>query len=138
MKIIGHRVLSLLYVAVIVGIFAAGSTVLSQTPAKGKYDGSYHGMYNGSFADNSATGPVAFSVANGAITVTDPGQGSGTVSSSGATTFNGSLGMGNITCKFVGTFQLSTGKQQGARASGTWSCSGAGQTGKGKWSADQQ
>jgi hypothetical protein len=138
MKIIGHRVPSLLYVAAIVGIFAVGSTVFSQAPAKGKYDGSYHGMYNGSFADNTATGPVAFSVANGAITVTDPGQGTGTVDSSGATTFSGSLGMGNITCKFVGTFQLSTGKQRGDHASGSWSCTGAGQTGKGKWSADQQ
>jgi hypothetical protein len=138
MKIIGRRVPSLLYVAVIVGMFAVGSTVFSQAPAKGKYDGSYHGMYNGSFAGNPATGPVAFSVANGDITVTEPGQGTGTVDSSGATTFSGSLGMGNITCKFVGTFQLSTGKQQGAHASGSWSCSGAGQTGKGKWSADQQ
>ena len=135
MKIIGHRVPSLLYVAAIIGIFAAGSTVFSQPPAQGKFDGSYHGMYSGSFADNSATGTVAFSVANGAITVTDPGQGKGTVSSSGATTFNGSLGMGNVTCKFVGTFQLPAGK---AHASGTWTCSGAGQTGKGKWSADQQ
>jgi hypothetical protein len=138
MKIIGRRVPSLLYVAVIVGMFAVGLTVFSQAPAKGKYDGSYHGMYNGSFAGNPATGPVAFSVANGDITVTEPGQGTGTVDSSGATTFSGSLGMGNITCKFVGTFQLSTGKQQGAHASGSWSCSGAGQTGKGKWSADQQ
>lgn len=138
MKITGHRVPSLLYLSVIVGIFAVGSTLFSQAPAEGKFDGSYHGMYSGSFADNSATGTVAFSVANGAITVTDPGQGKGTVSSSGATTFNGSLGMGNVTCKFVGTFQLPAGKQQGARASGTWTCSGAGQTGKGKWSADQQ
>ena len=138
MKIIAHQVSSLLYVAVIVGIFAVGTTVFSQAPAKGKFDGSYRGMYSGSFAGNSATGPVAFSVASGAITVTDPGQGKGTVSSSGATTFNGSLGMGNITCKFVGAFQLSTGKPQGARASGSWSCSGDGQSGKGKWSADQQ
>ena len=138
MKIMGHRVPSFLYVAAIVGIFAVGSTVFSQAPAQGKFDGSYHGMYSGSFAGNSAAGNVAFSVANGAITVTDPGQGTGTVSSSGATTFNGSLGMGNVTCKFVGAFQLPAGKQQGARASGTWSCSGAGQTGKGKWSAAQQ
>jgi hypothetical protein len=138
MKIIGHRVPSLLYVAVIVGVFAVGSTVFGQGPAKNKYDGSYHGTYSGSFAGEPATGSVAFSVANGVITVTDPGQGAGTVDSSGATTFSGSLGMANITCKFVGTFRSSTGKQQGARASGSWSCAGAGQTGKGTWSADQQ
>ena len=95
-------------------------------------------MYKGSFAGDSATGSVAFSVANGVITVTDPGQGEGTVDSSGATTFSGSLGVASITCKFVGTFRSSTGKQRGARASGSWSCAGAGQTGKGTWSADQQ
>lgn len=138
MKITGHRMSSLLFVAVTVGIFAVGSSLFSQSPARGKYDGSYHGVYRGSFAGNPATGPVAFSVANGAITVTDPGQGTGTVDSSGAMTFSGSLGMGNITCKFAGTFGSSTGQQQGARAAGSWSCEGAGQTGKGQWSADRQ
>ena len=140
MKIIGHRVPSplyaaLLYVSLIVGIFAVGSAVFGQASAKGKYDGSYHGMYSGSFAGQEATGSVAFSVANGAITVTDPGQGTGSVDSSGATTFSGSLGLGNISCKFVGNFRSASGKPH---ASGSWSCTGAGQTGKGSWSADQQ
>lgn len=138
MKIIGHRVPSLLCAAVIVGIFAVGSTVFGQAPAKSKYDGSYHGMYSGSFAGEPATGSVAFSVANGVITVTNPGQGTGTVDSSGATTFSGSLGLGNISCKFVGNFQSATGKQQSSHASGSWTCTGAGQAGKGTWSADQQ
>jgi hypothetical protein len=138
MKIMGHRVPSLLYPGVMVGIFAVGSTLFGQATAKSKYDGSYHGMYSGSFAGHPARGSVAFSVANGVITVTDPGQGAGTVDSSGATTFSGSLGVANITCKFVGTFRSSTGKQQGARASGSWSCMGVGQTGKGTWSADQR
>jgi hypothetical protein len=138
MKIMGHRVPSLLHAGVMVGIFAVGSTLFGQAPAKSKYDGSYRGMYSGSFAGHPATGSVAFSVANGVITVTDPGQGAGTVDSSGATTFSGSLGVANITCKFVGTFRSSTGKQQGARASGSWSCAGVGQTGKGTWSADQR
>lgn len=138
MKIIGPRAPSLLYLAVIAGIFAVGSTVLGQAPAKGKYDGSYHGMYSGAFAGQPATGSVAFSVANGAISVTDPGQGTGSVDSSGATTFSGALGLGNISCKFVGTFRPPTGKEQGAHASGSWSCAGAGQAGKGTWSADQQ
>ncbi len=138
MKIMGHRVRSLLYVAVMVGIYAVASTVVGQAPATSKYDGSYHGKYSGSFAGHPAMGSVAFSVANGVIAVTDPGQGSGTVDSSGSATFSGSLGMGNITCKFIGAFRSSTGAQQGARASGSWSCAGAGQTGSGTWSADRQ
>jgi hypothetical protein len=138
MKIKGHRVPSLLYLAAMVGVFAVASTVLGQAPAKGKYDGSYHGMYSGTFAGDSATGSVAFSVANGVITVTDPGQGTGTVDSSGSANFSGSLGVANVTCKFVGAFKSSTGAQQGARASGSWTCAGSGQTGKGTWSADRQ
>jgi hypothetical protein len=136
MKIVGHR--GLLYVAVMVGIYALASTVFGQAPAKGKYDGSYHGTYDGAFAGDPATGSVAFSVANGDITVTDPGQGSGSVDSSGSATFSGSLGVANVSCKFVGAFRSASGAQQGAHASGSWSCSGSGQTGKGTWSADRQ
>jgi hypothetical protein len=138
MKIMGHRVSSLLYVAVIVGIYAVASTVLAQAPAKSKYDGSYQGMFSGSFADRPAMGSVAYSVANGVITVTDPGQGTGNVDSSGSATFSGSLGVANLACKFIGAFRSSAGAQQGTRASGSWTCSGAGQTGKGTWSADRQ
>lgn len=137
MKIMGHRVPSLFYVAVVVGIYAVASTLFGQAPANSKYDGSYHGMYSGSFSGDSATGSVAFSVANGVITVTDPGQGTGAVDSSGSVTFSGSLGVGNITCKFIGAFQSSTGAKHGPHASGSWSCAGAGQTGKGTWSADR-
>lgn len=138
MKIMEHRVLSLLCVAVMVGICAFGSTVFGQAPAKSRYNGSYQGDYSGSFAGRPAMGSVAFSVANGVITVTDPGQGAGTVDSSGSATFSGSLGLAGIACKFSGAFRSSTGAQQGFRASGSWSCTGSGQTGKGTWSADRQ
>ncbi len=138
MKIVGHRVTSLLYVAVLIGIFALVSTVFGQTPAKNKYDGSYHGTYSGSFASNPANGSVVFSVANGDITVTDPGEGKGSVDSSGSATFSGSLGVADVTCKFVGAFQSASRAPQGAHASGSWSCTGSGQTGKGTWSADRQ
>lgn len=137
MKMMEHRVASLLYVAVMVGICAIGSTVFGQAPAKSKYDGSYQGMYSGSFAREPVTGSVAFSVANGVITVTDPGQGAGAVDSSGSATFSGSLGVARVTCKFTGVFRSSTGAQQGARASGSWSCAGSGQTGTGTWTADR-
>jgi len=138
MKMMGHRVPSFVYVAVMVGICAAGSTVMGQSPARTNYDGSYQGTYNGSFAGSPATGSVAFSVANGAITVTDPGQGTGTVDSSGSATFSGSLGLGSIACKFTGAFRSSSGAQKGVHASGSWTCTGSGQTGKGTWSADRQ
>jgi hypothetical protein len=137
MKIAGYRVPSLLYVAAMVGAFAAGTTVLGQTPANSNYDGSYRGTYSGTFGDDSATGSVAFSVAKGAMTVTDPGQGTGTVDSSGAATFSGSLGVAKVDCKFVGSFQP-TGDPKGVHASGSWTCAGMGQTGKGTWSADRQ
>lgn len=135
MKIVEHRVSLLLYVAVTVGIYAVGSIAFGQATAKSKYDGSYNGAYSGSFAGRPAMGSVAFSVANGVITVTDPGQGMGTVDSSGSATFSGSLGLASITCKFSGAFRSSAGAQKGVRASGSWSCAGAGQTGKGTWSA---
>jgi|GEM_PF-2133836 len=138
MKITGYRVPSLLRAAAMVAIFAAPPAVVAQTPSTSNYDGSYSGSYNGSFGDEHAKGSVAFSVANGAMTVTAPGQGTGRVDSSGAATFNGSLGVAKIDCKFVGVFQSSAGKQQGMHASGTWSCTGMGETGKGTWSADQQ
>lgn len=136
MKIMERRMLSLLYVAVMVGSYAVGSIVFGQTPAN-KYDGSYQGSYSGSFAGNSVMGSVEFSVANGAITVTDPGQGTGSVDSSGAATFSGSLGVARVTCKFSGAFRSLGRAQQGVRASGSWSCTGSGQTGKGTWSADR-
>lgn len=137
MKIMEHRVRSLLCVAVILSVCAVGSIVSGQAPAKSQYDGSYQGAYKGSFASNPAMGSVAFSVTNGVITVTDPGQGAGTVDSSGSATFSGSLGVARVTCKFSGAFRSSTGSQRGVRASGSWSCTGAGQTGTGTWSADR-
>ncbi|MBV9887653.1 MAG: hypothetical protein JO119_13995 [Acidobacteria bacterium] len=137
MKIIGHRVPSLLYVAAMLGIYAVAPTVFGQAP-KSKYDGSYHGTYSGSFAGDSVNGSVVFSVANGSITVTDPGQGKGTVDSSGSATFSGSLGVANVTCTFTGSFRPSTDAKQGVRASGSWSCVGSGQTGNGAWSADRR
>ena len=138
MKIMGYQVSPLLCVAVIIGMFAAGPIALAHAPTNSKYDGSYHGTYSGTFAGNAAMGAVAFSVVNGDMKVTDPGQGAGSVDYSGATTFSGSLGLAKITCKFVGDFKSSTGKKHGAHASGSWTCTGMGQTGKGTWSADQQ
>jgi hypothetical protein len=138
MKILGYQVSALLCVAVIVGMFAAGPMALGKAPANGNFDGTYHGSYSGTFAGESATGSVAFSVKHGGIAVTDPGQGTGSVDHTGATTFSGSLPLGKIACKFVGNFKSASGKKHGAHASGSWSCVGMGESGKGTWSADQQ
>ena len=140
MKIMGYPVSALLGMAVIAGILATGSIALAsaRAPAMNNFDGSYHGSYSGTFAGEAATGSVAFSVKNGGIAVTDPGQGTGTVDHTGASTFSGALPLGKIDCKFVGHFQPAGGKQHGAHASGSWTCAGMNQTGSGTWSADQQ
>jgi hypothetical protein len=85
---------------------------------KAQYDGAYQGSYSGAFAGQPVTGSVAFSVTKNVITVTDPGQGAGTVDSSGSATFSGSLGVQNVTCRFVGAFRSSTGAQHGVQGAG--------------------
>lgn len=136
MKITRHGAPSLWRLAAIIAICSAAPAVVGQTAAK--YDGSYRGSFNGTFASRPAMGHVAFSVANGVITVTDPGEGKGTVDSSGSANFSGSLGVADIACNFTGTFQASSGAKQGTNASGSWTCSGSGQTGKGTWTGDRQ
>jgi hypothetical protein len=115
----------------------AAAFAFALQPAKGPYDGAYQGTYSGTFAGHPATGSVAFSVTKNVITVTDPGQGAGSVDSSGSATFSGSLGVQNVMCRFVGAFRSSTGAQHGVHASGAWTCTGSGQTGNGMWSADR-
>ena len=137
MKILGYSVSSLLLVAVIAGLLAAGPIALGKPFPNRTFDGSYQGSYSGTFAGEAATGSVGFSVKNGHIAVTDPGQGTGSVNHFGATTFSGSLPLGKIACKFTGHFESSR-KIHGDHASGSWTCEGMNQTGKGTWSADQQ
>ncbi|MBI4266650.1 MAG: hypothetical protein HY657_19960 [Acidobacteria bacterium] len=102
-------------------------------PGVTQFDGTYSGSYTGTFGSfGPQNGPVAFSVSNGVITVTQPGSGSGTVNAAGSASFSGSLGVQGVSCTFTGTF-LATGGA--ASASGNWNCSGLGQTGSGTWSA---
>jgi hypothetical protein len=98
-----------------------------------QFDGSYGGSYAGRFAGESVSGPVAFTVSNGAITVTVPGRGSGSVDAAGSASFSGSLGVEGVSCTFSGSFQVSPSGS--ASASGTWSCPGLGSSGQGTWSA---
>jgi hypothetical protein len=138
MKTVRNQVPLPLVAAAAVASVLAAPTGFAQSAARTSFDGSYRGMFSGSYAGAPSAGSVAFSVANGAMTVTHPGQGTGSVSSSGAASFSGSLGVAKIDCKFVGTFQSPSGNQQGARASGSWSCAGMGQAGKGTWSANHE
>jgi len=98
-----------------------------------RFDGSYSGSYGG-----DSKGPVAFTVANGVITISKPGSGSGTVSSSGSASFSGSGTHIHVSYTFTGTFSISPGGS--ASASGSWSGSYTtgslkGVTGSGTWRA---
>lgn len=99
------------------------------------YDGTYQGSYSGTATyagmTSPVSGPVLFTVANGKVTVTQPGAGSGTVSQNGATQIGVTSGsvQGAV---FGGTFAMSGGKM---RASGGWSFNQGGAAGHGTWSA---
>ena len=108
-----------------------------------KFDGSYTGSYSGTATDQGqsqgVSGGVAFSVTKLAITVTAPGSGSGGINSNGSATFGsagGSLGAGDASCSFSGSFVSNAAGTQ-ASASGGWSCSFDGGQGSasGTWSA---
>lgn len=103
----------------------------SPTPGVAQYDGNYRGSYSGTFGGAPTSGPVAYSVSNGQLRLTEPGDGSGTVDASGSANFGGKGNVGGADCSFRGAFQ-------GGTASGTWTCSGGGLTGSGNWSAQRQ
>jgi hypothetical protein len=103
----------------------------SPTPGVAQYDGNYRGAYSGTFGGAPVSGPVAYSVSNGQLSLTEPGGGSGTVDASGSANFGGKGNVGGADCSFRGNFQ-------GGTASGTWTCSGGGLTGNGNWNAQRQ
>ncbi|HTR62376.1 MAG TPA: hypothetical protein VMH37_11780 [Candidatus Binataceae bacterium] len=109
-----------------------------------KFDGSYSGSYSGTATDQGqsagVSGGVAFTVLGRAITVTAPGSGSGGISSNGSASFGsagGSVGTGDASCSFSGTFVQANAAGTQATASGGWSCSFDGGQGSasGTWSA---
>jgi hypothetical protein len=103
-----------------------GGSTSGQPPTNvSQINGSYTGSFSGTdFFDDGSTapdiGPVAFTVSEGAMTVTEPLSGSGTVSASGSADFGGSVGGGGVSCTFASTFLL-TGSG-GVSADGTYSC----------------
>lgn len=124
---------------------ASGRGRATPAPIAQSFDGSYSGQYSGSYINSMGTfapsGPFAFTVSNGLMTVTLPGSGSGHVSTSGAagvhannaTMAVGGLGVSGLSVEFTAQFSVAGTTKI---ATGTWQCSGPeGGTGSGFWSA---
>ena len=113
----------------------------TKTPDAGvsKFDGAYGGNYSGTaraFGESfQVSGPVAFTVSNGILRVTVPGGGTGSVLSSGATSFQGAGSDADVAYTFKGTFSVSSGGK--ATASGTWTSTFDGGTASGSWNASR-
>lgn len=93
-----------------------------------EFDGTYTGTYSG----NGASGSVTATVANGTLTVTNPGSGSGSVAANGQVTFGVDITSG-VSCNFTGTISLLGASATG---SGTFSCPSRSITGT--WSVTRQ
>jgi hypothetical protein len=92
----------------------------------------FDGNYTGSYSSTLASGPVAATVSSGTLTVTNPGSGTGTVSSNGQVTFGVELAAG-ASCNFSGNLTL---MGTAATGSGTFSCTSP--TFSGTWSLTRQ
>ncbi|HEY6347394.1 MAG TPA: hypothetical protein VIY49_38390 [Bryobacteraceae bacterium] len=95
----------------------------------------YNGTYTGTYTftkGSSASGPVAATVNDGTLTVSQPGSGSGTISATGQVSFGVDVSSG-VSCTFTGTFVLSGASASG---SGTFSCPSA--SAGGSWSLTRQ
>ncbi len=94
-------------------------TVNPQTTTVTGFNGTYTGSYSGKTSGGaSVSGSVTATVNNGALTVTQPGSGNGTVSANGQATFGVDLN-GTATCNFSGSLTASGSAVTGT---GTFSC----------------
>lgn len=122
-----------------------GGSTPSPTPppptSNTTFDGAYSGSYSGSATVDgysaSVSGAVAFTIANGVLTMTVPGSGTGTVSASGGASFgvSGGVAVEGASCRYDASFRL-TGS--GAAGSGTWSCTLEGGSASGSWNATRR
>jgi hypothetical protein len=96
-------------------------------PAGSSFDGTYVGSFSGTEASNGKTtsGAVSATIDNGVMTVTVPGNGTGTVSSTGQIAFGVDVTEG-VSCSFSGEVVV-TGTA--ATASGTFTCASGAITG---------
>jgi hypothetical protein len=96
---------------------------------------SFNGNYTGSFTDTAGgtlSGSVIASVSNGTLTVTKPGNGTGTVSATGQVAFGVDVTEG-VSCNFSGTITV---MGTAATGSGTFSCPSLNSSGT--WSLTRQ
>jgi hypothetical protein len=106
-----------------------------------RFDGSYTGSYSGTaiFDDGTSSpvnGSVTFTVANGFITVTNPGSGSGRIQTNGSAAFSSGGGGGSgVSYSFSGTFSVSPAGA--AAADGGWSATFSGGAALGEWGASR-
>ena len=120
------------------GLLLSGSGSGQPEPSATTYDGLYNGNYMGSATITGVTlpanGAVQFRVLNGAITVLQPGGGSGIVGALGTTNFSsGVVALPGSSCTFTGQFTLGTAGS--ASANGGWSCTIPGGSASGTWNA---
>ena len=116
-------------------------TISPATPAIGQagyYVGSYSGTTTAGTSIENVNGPVVFSLdSSNVITVTNPGQGSGTVTSGGSLSMSGSGaigGMNNTAYIYAGTVANSAAGIETV-TNGTWNATFTGGTASGTWTA---
>lgn len=106
------------------------TTTTTTAPAGvSQFDGAYRGTFRGTFSGVPVSGPVEFRTSNGAVTVTQPADGTGRVDATGLTSFGGVVTGLGTNCTFTGSVAVTNGT---ARASGAWAC---GSSGSGTWEA---
>ncbi len=94
------------------------SLLTVNAPSTATFNGTYTGTYNYTVGTTAESGSVLAAVNNGTVTVTQPGTGTGTVTSAGQITFGVDVAEG-ASCNFTGNLVLSGTTVTG---SGTFSC----------------
>ncbi len=105
-------------------------TNITVNPLSGvdSYNGDYTGTYSGTLNGKTLSGSIVATANDGALTVTKPGSGTGTISATGQISFGVDVTSG-VSCNFTGSLVLSGTSVTGSgtfscpsdNASGTWS-----------------
>jgi hypothetical protein len=106
-----------------------GQAPAAPPPAESPYNGTYTGTFTATSKGTTQSGALSAVIDNGVLTVTQPGTGTGTVSSTGQITFGVDVTEG-VACTFSGQVVV-TGTT--ATVSGSFSCATSAITGT--WSA---
>jgi uncharacterized protein (TIGR03437 family) len=108
--------------------------VLTVNPpnATPSFDGTYTGSYSGRGSGQSVSGSVTATVAGGTVSVTEPANGTGTITTNGDISF-GVVIAGGTSCNFSGQITVVGAAASG---SGTFSCTSP--TFSGTWNVSRQ